>query len=216
MSMLSIQVQMASETSTARKRVPAAERRDALIEAAVHEFAHGGLHGTPVERIARRVGVAQPYVFSLFSGKLELFLAAVQRGFELVEETFTEAAENFDPAQPPDGIPAEEYDVVRAMGRAYTESLTTRRDYLMLQHQAYAACDDEVIRDHVRRAYAHLVQHVQELSGADPERLDEFFRYGMWLNVAAALGVEDLSAACEWVSSELSPRDGAVEDDAQI
>jgi hypothetical protein len=31
-----------------RTRVPAAERREALIAAAVHEFAHGGLHGTPV------------------------------------------------------------------------------------------------------------------------------------------------------------------------
>src|SRR5579872_5467886 len=119
MSMLSIQVQMASETSTARKRVPAAERRDALIEAAVHEFAHGGLHGTPVERIARRVGVAQPYVFSLFSGKLELFLAAVKRGFEIVEETFSEAAADFDPADAPPDCPDGEYDVLAAMGHAY-------------------------------------------------------------------------------------------------
>ena len=54
------------EEKSPRQRVPAPERRDALIEAAVHEFAHGGLHGTPVDRIARRVGVAQPYVFSLF------------------------------------------------------------------------------------------------------------------------------------------------------
>ena len=35
-----------------QQRVPAAERRDALIEAAIHQFAHGGLHGTPVDRIA--------------------------------------------------------------------------------------------------------------------------------------------------------------------
>jgi hypothetical protein len=42
-----------------RKRVPAAVRREELISAAVHEFARGGLHGTAVERIARRVGVAQ-------------------------------------------------------------------------------------------------------------------------------------------------------------
>ena len=35
-----------------------------------------------------------------------------------------------------------------------------------------------------------------------PERLDEFFRYGMWLNVAAAMGVEDLSAGCEWIRAE--------------
>src|SRR5689334_8313470 len=57
-----------------RQRVPASERRDALIEAAVHEFALGGLHGTAVDRIARRVGVAQPYVFSFFASKKQLFL----------------------------------------------------------------------------------------------------------------------------------------------
>src|SRR6202035_5518496 len=74
-----------------RRRVPAAERREALIAAAVHEFASSGLHGTPVDRIARRVGVAQPYVFSLFAGKRELFLAAIQRGFEVTAETFAAA-----------------------------------------------------------------------------------------------------------------------------
>src|SRR5258708_13522684 len=84
-----------------RQRVPAAERRAALIEAAVHEFAHGGLHGTPVDRIARRVGVAQPYVFSLFPSKRDLFLAAVERGFELTAQTFTRPAAHFDPETAP-------------------------------------------------------------------------------------------------------------------
>src|SRR5437868_6577050 len=87
-----------SEGGTPRPRVPAAERRGALIDAAVHEFARGGLYGTPVDRIARRVGVAQPYVFSLFGTKRELFLAAVERGFELTAETFTTAAAEYDPA----------------------------------------------------------------------------------------------------------------------
>jgi AcrR family transcriptional regulator len=180
-----------------RPRVPAAERRDALIEAAVHEFARGGLYGTPVDRIARRVGVAQPYVFSLFGSKKELFLAAVERGFALTEETFTRAAAEFDPATvPPDS------DVLQAMGQAYGELLHTHRDYLMLQHQSYAACDDEVVRDRVRATFAQLVAHVQRLSGAEPERIDEFIRYGMWMNVAAAMGVEDLSAGCEWMRDQ--------------
>ena len=39
-------------------------------------------------------------------------------------------------------------------------------------------------------------------SGADSERIDEFFRYGMWLNVAAAMEVEDLSVGCEWMREE--------------
>ena len=67
-----------------RRRVPAAERRDALIEAAVHHFAHGGLQGTKVSAIAAEVGVAQPYVFSLFPTKRDLFLAAVGRCFEKI------------------------------------------------------------------------------------------------------------------------------------
>jgi AcrR family transcriptional regulator len=180
-----------------RRRVPAAERRDALIEAAVHEFAHGGLHGTPVDRIARRVGVAQPYVFSLFANKRELFLAAVERGFELVADTFTRAARDFDPA-----IAAPDADILTAMGQAYVQLLESDRDSLMLQHQSYAACDDELVRDRVRELYARLVAHVERLSGAEEERIDEFFRYGMWLNVAAAMGVEDLSAGCEWILAE--------------
>jgi AcrR family transcriptional regulator len=186
-----------SSTPSRRRRVPATERRDALIEAAVREFAHSGLYGTPVERIAHRVGVAQPYVFSLFGGKRELFLAAVLRCFATVEELFSDAARAFDPAIAEPGT-----DMLSAMGMAYVEMLSTRREHLMLQHQAYAACEDDVIRETVRSAYAHLVEHVRELSRADSERLDEFFRYGMWLNVAAALGVEDLSAGCEWLRVE--------------
>ncbi|HWF74303.1 MAG TPA: TetR/AcrR family transcriptional regulator [Solirubrobacteraceae bacterium] len=182
---------------TRRPRVPASERRDALIDAAVHEFAHGGLHGTPVDRIARRVGVAQPYVFSLFPSKRDLFLAAVERGFKLTEETFSQAAAAYDPDTAPPDV-----DLLRWMGRAYVELLGSDRDYLMLQHHAYAACDDEVIRERVRTWFAHLVAHVERLSGADSEEIDEFMRYGMWLNVAAAMGVPDLSAGCEWVRAE--------------
>jgi AcrR family transcriptional regulator len=183
----------------AKRRVPAAERREELIAAAVHEFAHGGLHGTPVERIARRVGVAQPYVFSLFSNKRELFLAAVERSFQRVADTFRSAALDYREGR----APADCADALEAMGRAYHELLLGDRDHLMLQHQSYAACDDELVRARVRHRYAELVDLARELSGAEPERLDEFFRYGMALNVAAALGVEDLSVACDWVRAEL-------------
>jgi AcrR family transcriptional regulator len=187
----------AAETKSSRQRIPASKRRDALIEAAVHEFARGGLHGTPVDRIARAVGVAQPYVFTLFGSKRELFLAAVERGFELVAQTFTQAAAEFDPAT---ALP--DVDVLQAMGNAYIEMLSTHRDYLMLQLQSYAACDDELIRERVRTCYARLVAHVERLADAEPERIDDFFRYGMWLNVAAAMGVEDLSAGCDWMRAE--------------
>jgi AcrR family transcriptional regulator len=191
----------ATASSSTRTRVPASERRDALVDAAVHEFAHRGLYGTPVDKIARRVGVAQPYVFSLFGSKKELFLQAVERGFQLSSDAFTRVAEEYDPATSPPDV-----DLLKAMGHAYVELLQSEqhRDYLMLQHQAYAACDDPEIRERVRALYARLVNHVEQLAGPefDQERIDDFFRYGMWLNVAAAMGVEDLSAGCDWMREE--------------
>ena len=83
----------------------------------MHEFAHGGLHGTPVERIARRVGVAQPYVFSLFPSKRELFLAALQRGFERVA-----GPSAAPPRSTPRGPPDADEDALDAMGRAYKDA----------------------------------------------------------------------------------------------
>jgi AcrR family transcriptional regulator len=192
------------EGQPSRRRVPAAERREELIAAAVHEFAHGGLHGTPVERIAKRVGVAQPYVFSLFSNKRELFLAALERSFQRVAETFVSSAADFRDGRGPEDCA----DALEAMGRGYKELLASDRDYLMLQHQSYAACDDDVVRACVRRRYAELVDLAAQLSGADQESLDDFFRHGMALNVSAALGVEDLSIGCDWVRKELDGEKG--------
>ena len=185
-----------------RQRVPAAERRDALITAAVHQFARGGLTGTPVERIAREVGVAQPYVFSLFPTKRDLFLAAVQRSFEHTAELFERAAADFDA-----GRVAPDVDTkLGAMGRAYKQMLATERDrdWLMIQHQAFAACYDDEVRARVRDLFADLILTVRRLSGADAERIDEFFRYGMAHNVAAALDVDALSIDSDWVAAHRS------------
>lgn len=193
---------MAASTKTdPRKRVPAAERRDALIEAAVHHFAHGGLQGTKVSAIAADVGVAQPYVFSLFPTKRDLFLAAVGRCFEQIGALFETTAEDFEGREP---LEPDE-DVLRAIGKSYTASLHDSPDLLLLQLQAYAACgDDEEIRAFVRLEYARLVELTRRLAGVeDDERLDGFFQAGMWCNVAAALGVEDFSIGSGWVGAAL-------------
>jgi AcrR family transcriptional regulator len=193
---------VAADTKTApRRRVPAAERRDALIEAAVHHFAHGGLQGTKVSAIAAEVGVAQPYVFSLFPTKRDLFLAAVERCFEKVSALFEQAAADFDR----DGPQEADEDKLNAIGHAYMSRISENPDQLLLQLQSYAACgDDEGIQVAVRRNYAGLVDLCRTLTGADDERLDQFFQMGMWCNVAAALGIEDFSIGSGWVEGSLT------------
>jgi AcrR family transcriptional regulator len=192
---------MAATTKSApRKRVPASERRDALIEAAVHHFGHGGLHGTKVSAIAAEVGVAQPYVFSLFPTKRDLFLAAVNRCFERVSDHFRTAAEEFDRNGPQEP----EEDKLKSIGKSYMDAIADDPDRLLLQLQAYAACgDDPGIQQAVRHNYAVLVELCRELTDVDDERLDGFFQMGMWCNVAAALGIEDFSTESGWVEKSL-------------
>ena len=188
---------MTSTSKQARQRVPAAERRDALITAAIEEFAIGGLHGTPVDRIARRVGVAQPYVFSLFPTKRDLFIAAVERGFQMVMDLFSESASEFK--QQHVGDTYERVDLLAALGDSYIELLATDRPKLMFQLQAYAACEDDTIRERVSAAYRALGLHIREIADASEDEVNEFLSHGMWLNVQAALQMMDLDAACDWI-----------------
>src|ERR1700752_4983401 len=75
-----------------KQRMPAAERRELVLDAAVAKFAVHGLAGTSTEDVARRAGISQPYLFRLFPTKKALFLALVDRCFRRVQDTFTAAA----------------------------------------------------------------------------------------------------------------------------
>jgi AcrR family transcriptional regulator len=165
--------------TTATVRLSRQERQQAIVEAAMREFAVGGFHGTSVEAIAKRVGVSQPYLFRLFGTKKELFIAAVRAGMERTLRTFMEAT-----AEVPEDADAEA--VLKAIGESY-ERLLEDRTLLLLQLQGYAACDDPDVREVVREEFATLHRKVRDLSGASTEELMRFFANGMLMNVAAAM-----------------------------
>jgi AcrR family transcriptional regulator len=171
---------MASMNATATRQT-ADERRDALIQAAMKEFAVGGFAGTSAETIARRVGVSQPYLFQLFGTKKELFIAAVRACFGDTRAAFEAAARRarVDGADP--------HAILMAVGETYMDMLADR-DRLRLQLQAYAACDDPEIRQVVREEFAALYRVVARTSGGDPDALEAWFAHGMLLNVAASMG----------------------------
>ena len=162
------------------------ERRQAIVDAAVVEFGAGGLDGTNVESIARRVHVTQPYVFRLFGTKKALFLACVEVCFAQTREAFETAAAG-----------GTGQDALHAMGLAYGQ-LIKDRSRLKMQLQAYAACDDPDVRRLVRRRYGELVEFVEGVVGGDQALVSAFFATGMMLNVLAAgdlLGAKDGWAA---------------------
>ena len=170
----------------ATTRISKDERRREIVEAATREFAVSGLHGTPVDAIAKRVGVSQPYLFQLFGTKKELFIAAVRRAFERTVATFRTAAAEA-------GEDASQAEVLMLMGAAYQQMLDDR-SLLLMQMQAYVACEDEEIRDIVRDEMLRLVSFVQSASGAPEVAIREWLAYGMLMNVVAAMDLTDVDA----------------------
>ena len=160
-------------------RKTAEERREEILVVAMDEFGEHGLDGTSTDTIARKAGISQPYLFRLFGTKKELYLESVRRCLRETLKVFQDASA---------GLTGE--DALDAIGQAYM-GLLKDRTRLRAQMQAYADCDDDEVREVVREGYGKLVEYVERVSGADAERVRDFFAFGMLLNVFAAMDLLD-------------------------
>jgi AcrR family transcriptional regulator len=165
--------------ATTSTRKTADERREEILAVALEEFGEHGLDGTSTDTIARKAGISQPYLFRLFGTKKELYLESVRRCLRETLELFEEAT---------DGLHGEE--ALKAIGEAY-RGLLKDRIRLRAQMQAYADCDDDEVRQVVRDGFGRLVEHVERVSGAEPDRIRDFFAFGMLLNVFASMDLLD-------------------------
>jgi AcrR family transcriptional regulator len=167
-------------------RMPAEQRRELVLGEAMAAFAAHGYAGTSTEEVARRAGISQPYLFRLFPTKKALFLALVERCFRRVREEFAAAAGE---------LTGEE--AMMAMADAY-EALLDDRILLLLQMQAYAACEDPEIRDVTRTEFRKLWEQVERITGLPYQTVVDFFAVGMLMNVAAAMNLPEVDE--RWTS----------------
>jgi AcrR family transcriptional regulator len=182
-----------------RQLSTAAERREALVEAAVAVFAARGFHGTPTTEIAKAAGISQAYLFRLFPTKSALYVAAIDRCYARLNETMRAAAQ---------AARAEGEPVLPRMGMAYVALLGDRTTLAATLHAfAAAAGDDAEIRDAVRRGYGALYELCKQLSGAEPEQLRAFVAHGMLLTVLAGMDATAVDAA--WALELLGDEDAA-------
>jgi AcrR family transcriptional regulator len=79
--------------SSAPARLPAAERRQALIETAIKAFAAGSYRGVTTAEIARAAGVSEPILYRHFASKRDLYLAAVEHVWRDVRAKWEEIAD---------------------------------------------------------------------------------------------------------------------------
>lgn len=172
-------------------RQSAAERREAILDAACEEIAVSGFAGATTAGIARRAGISQPYVFRFFPTKKDLSLAVVDR-------CVSQIVSDWDRVVPKPGETR-----LEALGRSYVEALPQRRTQLLVQLQAYAAAEDpdmaEAMRHNLSRLYRYIIHQARRDGHESPyAAAAEFLSRGFLINAAMAIGLESVLTPEEW------------------
>jgi AcrR family transcriptional regulator len=185
---------MPQQAPRARKR---SSSREALLDAAVAEFASKGYERATVAGIAARAGVTTGAVYTHFRSKLELLLEAV--GLSTVE-AFTRRS--FEIA----GRPASE--VAPALARGLLGRPSGRRDLLLIDAIPFARRDPRVAAGYRRviRAHVEAFERTARL-GIESGRIDPILPVDELarLVLALAFGVMALRAL-----EEAPPADATV------
>jgi AcrR family transcriptional regulator len=134
-------------------RLPAEERRAALLETACAAFSEGSYRGTTTADIARAAGVTEPILYRHFESKRDLFLACLEETWAGVRTMWDEAIA----ATPDPGLWFAE------MGRSFIQSEVERPLISNLWVQALAeGIEDTVIgaymKEHMREVHAYVVR----------------------------------------------------------
>jgi len=128
--------------SATTTRMPAAERRQALIDTAIRVFSEGSYRGTTTSEIARAAGISEPILYRHFASKRELYLAALDHVWGKARASWEQVL-----ATTPDVRAAFE-----AMGRGHVTVHDCKFQMAELWVQALGeAAEDPKLRRHLRR-----------------------------------------------------------------
>jgi AcrR family transcriptional regulator len=149
-------------------RLPAEERRAALLATACRLFSEGSYRGTTTADIAREAGVTEPVLYRHFDSKRDLYLACLEATWTGARAMWEEAV-----AQEPDPSLW-----IATMGRSFIESEAKRPVISNLWVQAIAeGSEDSAIgaymKDHMREVHAYtvaVIRRAQEAGGIEAER----------------------------------------------
>ncbi len=164
-----------------RQYLPAAERREQLLDAAREVFLRSGLKGARVREIAQAAGVNQATLFEHFSSKEDLFSAAVVEPLVATMEGARERTESYAAATSTEELAA------RLQG-GMRQYLTTMVDVYPLLLQALTA-DRDLAEKLYREQISPLLDARAEITkpfirdSLDP-KLIQLASFGMFFAIA--------------------------------
>ena len=152
-------------TASPSARLPAAERRRELVEAALRVFSEGSYAGATTAQIAREAGVSEPILYRHFASKRELYFACLNEAWQRIQLRIEVKIDELGPELG-----------WRAIGPATMREMKVVLPSLWMQAITEAGEDPEIrrhVRGHMREVhdfFADVLRRVQEQGGIHPER----------------------------------------------
>ncbi|MDQ4102923.1 MAG: TetR/AcrR family transcriptional regulator [Actinomycetota bacterium] len=176
-------------------RMPRDERRAQLLAAATDVFVSNGYHATVMDDIAERAGVSKPVLYQHFPGKLELYVALLERHTdELVRRVRGAIEETHDNRQRVRNAVGAYFDFVDGDGGAFR--LVFESD---LRNQA-------PVHAIVEHTYTTCVQAIAQAvvadAGLDADRA--------WLVAVGVVGISEHGARYWLTRRQELPKEEAV------
>jgi AcrR family transcriptional regulator len=168
--------------SVSATRLPAAERRKALIDTAIKIFAAGSYRGVTTAEIAKAAGVSEPILYRHFSSKRELYLAAIEQVWRELRTQWAEAI-----AAEPE--PSLSFFALTASSSALLSKRTVLGS-LWVQALAEASEDSELrkyLRSHLREVHAYVAAVMRSSQAAGGLVADRDADAEAWVFLAGSL-----------------------------
>jgi len=149
-------------------RLPAAQRKAAVLDCACGIFSTGSYRGTTTAEIAREAGVTEPVLYRHFASKRDLYLAVLEESWRRLRELWEQAVE----------AEADPRFWVGAMGRAYFQAKDPKVLCAELWIQALTEASDEpeirkFLRKQMREVHdfvSDVIRRSQKAGGVFPDR----------------------------------------------
>lgn len=163
-------------------RLPAAERRQAIVDAALRVFAGGSYSGATTADIAREAGVSEPILYRHFASKRELYLACLGAAWDSLRAALEAKLDEFGDAE-----------AVTAVGQASREFHAAggvKPVTLWIQALTEAGEDAEIqdfLRGQLREVHDYIADAVRRAQSAGGVPQDRDPDAEAWIFVGAAL-----------------------------
>jgi AcrR family transcriptional regulator len=169
-------------------RLPAAERRAAVLDAALRVFGEGSYDGATTAEIARAAGVSEPILYRHFGSKRELYCACLDEMWLRLRETVNAiVAAEPDPREWLFAVP-QAFAILRAKGVSPNQ--------LWIQALNQAGEDEELrrfVRKHVREVHDFVadIYRRAQAEGAMPAERDPSAEAWVGLGIGLLRSVQD-------------------------